>query len=146
MANDIGASLNSYLLAQSSVTAICADRGYPGHLPKDCLYPAYTYSIISDVPSHHLGGVSGLRQARVQFDSYDDGCNINGNHTGTRKVCNQLDEAILALLDMQRGTLGGTYCNTIQAENRFENDEEPTDGTDQWRYVTTRDYMIWYIP
>jgi hypothetical protein len=143
VANDIGVSLNAYLLAQSSVTAICADRGYPGHLPKDTLFPAFTYSIISDVPSHHLGGVSGLREARVQFDSYDDGCD---GHVGTRRVCNQLDEAILAALDMQQATLGGTAARTIQAENRFEDDVEPTDGTDQWRYVVSRDYLVWYIP
>lgn len=143
MANDIGASLNTHLLAQSGVNSICADRGYPGHLPKDAIYPAFTYSIVSDVPSHHMGGVSGLREARVQFDSYDDGY---PGHVGTRKVCNQLDEAILAALDMQQATLGGTAVRTIQAENRFEDDEEPEAGSDQWRYVVSRDYLVWYIP
>jgi hypothetical protein len=143
VANDIVASLNSYLLAQSSVTTICAQRGYPGHLPKGCLYPAYTITKISDVPSHHLGGVSGLRESRVQVDSYDDGC---PNHVGTRKVCNQLDEAILAAIDMLQTTTNSTAIRTVQAENYFEDDEPPTDGSDQWRYVSTRDYLVWYIP
>jgi hypothetical protein len=143
VANDIGASITNYLVGQTTVTAIAADRGYPGHLPADCLYPAFLVRVISDIPSHHLGGVSGLRQARLQIDSYDDGCD---GHVGTRRVCNQLDESILALLDMQRSTFGGTFCNTIQAEDRDETDIEPFDGSDQWRYVTTRDYMIWYIP
>jgi hypothetical protein len=90
-----------------------------------------------------MAGTSGLRLARVQIDSYDDGCT---GHVGTRRVANQLDEAILALLDMQRTTFGGTYCNTVQCEDRDETDIEPFDGSDQWRYVTSRDYLIWYIP
>jgi hypothetical protein len=143
MANDIGISINTYLLAQTSVTAICAQRGYPGHLPQSCLYPAFTISKVSDTPSHHLGGVSGLRQARLQIDCFDDKC---PGHVGTRKRCNELDEAILAALDMQRGVMGGTFVNTIQNENYLEDDEPPTDGSDDWRYSTTRDYLVFYIP
>jgi hypothetical protein len=143
VANDIGASITNYLVGQSTVTAIASDRGYPGHLPQSCLYPAFLVRVISDIPSHHMAGTSGLRLARVQIDSYDDGCT---GHVGTRRVANQLDEAILALLDMQRTTFGGTYCNTVQCEDRDETDIEPFDGSDQWRYVTSRDYLIWYIP
>jgi hypothetical protein len=136
VANDIGESINAYLLGQSTVTAIVADRGKPDGLPQHIELPAYTYEVISDAPSHHLSGVSGLRQARLQIDCYAD----------TRKRANQLDEAILALLDMQRGTFGGTYCNTIQAEDRVPDRDQPIDGSDKWRYIAMRIYMIWYIP
>jgi hypothetical protein len=147
VANDIVVSLNSYLLAQTSVTAICAQRGYPGHLPKGVLYPAYTIAKISEQPSHHLGGVSGLRECRLQIDCYDDGCDTSsGRHVGTRKLCNQLDEAILAAIDMLQTTTNSTSIRTIQAENYFEDDEQPSDGSDQWRYSSTRDYLVWYIP
>jgi hypothetical protein len=145
VANDIGSSIRTYLVGQATVTAICADRGYAGKLPKKCLYPAFTYRVVSDDPSHHLGGVSGLRQARVQIECYDDS-DKDKNHVGTRTKCNQLDEAILALLDMQRGTFGGTHCNTIQAEDRDEDEDDPFDGSDNYRYWTSRDYLIWYIP
>lgn len=138
MANDIGISLNTHLLAQSGVTTLCAQRGHPDVLPKNCLLPAYTYQIISDIPSHHMGGVSGLRQARVQFDSYAD----------TRRVATQLDEAILAELDMESGSLGtpATPVRTIQAQDRIDGEDQPIDGSDNWRQVATRDYLVWYIP
>jgi hypothetical protein len=143
VANDIGSSIRTYLVGQTTVTAICADRGYAGRLPKDCIYPAFTYRVISDDPSHHLGGVSGLREARLQIECYDD---TDSKHVGTRTKCNQLDEAILALLDMQRGTFGGTFCNTIQADDRDEDEDLPVVGSDHYRYWTSRDYLIWYIP
>lgn len=147
MANDIGISIREYLVGQTTVTAIAADRGFYGNLPKTVLFPAFTVRVISDQPSHHMGGTSGLRQARVQIDCYDDTFTANGSeHVGTRKQANQLDEAILALLDMQRGTFGGTFCNTIQVEDRDESDDDPNDGSDNWRYITTRDYLVWYIP
>jgi hypothetical protein len=136
VANDIGASINTHLLAQTGVTAICAQRGYPDVLPKDCLLPAFTYEVISEQPSHHMGGVSGLRESRIQIDSYAD----------TRKQANELDEAILAAIDMQRGTLGGTFCNTIQAQERLSGTDAAVDGSDRWRYVTIRDYLVFYIP
>lgn len=140
MANDIGISINTYLLAQTSVAAICAQRGYPGHLPKGCLFPAFHYMLISDVESHHLGGVSGIREARLQIECTDDLC---PGHVPTRRLVNQLDEANKALLDGQRGTFGGTFCHSILQENRFEDDVQPI-GNDHWRYVTNRDYLIWY--
>jgi hypothetical protein len=147
VANDIGASITNYLVGQTTVTAIAADRGHPGHLPQGCLYPAFTVRVISDIPSHHMAGTSGLRLARLQIDSYDDGCEISGRkHVGTRRVANQLDEAILALLDMQRSTFGGTFCNTIQAEDRDEDEDLPVVGSDHYRYWTSRDYLVWYIP
>lgn len=136
MANDIGTSLQNYLTTQSGVKAICAERGYPDILPKDCLLPAFTYEVISEIPSHHLGGTSGLRQARVQFDCYAD----------SRKQANELDEAILAAIDMVRNTLGGTFCNTVQAQERISDSDKPEDGSDEWRFRTIRDYLVWYIP
>jgi hypothetical protein len=136
VANDVGISINAYLLSQAEVRAIASDRGWPDVLEEKCLYPAYTWETVSDVPSHHMGGVSGLRQARVQITSYAE----------TRAVANQLDEAILAKLDMQQATLGGTPVRTIQAEDRISGADQPIDGGNKWRYSVSRDYMIWYIP
>lgn len=137
MANDIGSSINTHILAQSSVTAICADRGYPENLPQGCLLPAFTYEVISDIPQHHLGGMSGPRMARLQIDSY----------AATRKQANELDEAILALFaSTPRGTFGGTFCNTIQGQERLSGSDQPIDGSDAWRYIAIRDYLIWYVP
>lgn len=143
MANDIGNSIRSYLVGQSTVTAIAADRGHIGHFPKRCLWPAFKVRVISDEPQHHMGGTSGLREARLEIECVDDICD---GHIGTRLLCNQLDEAILALLDMQRGTFGGTFCNTIQAEDRDEDEDDPFDGSDNWRYSTAREYVIFYVP
>jgi hypothetical protein len=137
VANDIGIGLNTYLLAQSAIRALVSDRGFPDVLPQDCVLPAFVYDVFSEEPSHHLSGVSGLRRAEVQFICY----------ATTRKAANELDEAILAAIDMQQGaTLGGVPVRTIQGQSRFSDREPPEDGKDSWRYITTREYLVWYIP
>lgn len=136
MANDIGAGMNTYLLAQAAVKAIVADRGYPDILPESLkAYPAYAYTVISDIPSHHLTGISGLSQARVQFDCYAE----------TRRESNLLAETIRLAIDSNETTMGGEVVRTCHLENTFRSVDEPNDGSDKWRYITTQDYLVIYV-
>lgn len=135
MANDIGAGVNAKVLETAAVKAIVADRGYPDHLPQGCLYPAYTYTVVSDVASHHMQGISGLSEARVQFDFY----------AHTRRESNALHEAVRIAIDGQRGTFGSEQVRTCHSENVFRSADQPVDGSDKWRYITSVDYLIWYV-
>jgi hypothetical protein len=135
VANDIGAALCNYALAQSSVAALVADRAWPDVLKQNAAMPAFTYTVVSDVPEHHLTGMSGISQARVQFDFYAD----------TRKESNDLAEAVRIAIDADRGTLGGEQVRTCHLENTFRFPEQPVNGSGNWRYVTTCDYLVWYV-
>lgn len=135
MANDIGAGLNTHLLAQSAVAAIVADRGYPDVLPEKVQLPAYTYTIVSDDPQHHMDGLAGLSQARVQFDFYAD----------TRREANLLDETVRIAISGQTGTMGDEEVRTCHAQTAFRGTDQPVDGSDKWRYFTTRDYLVNYV-
>lgn len=135
MANDIGAGVNAKLLSTAAVKAIVADRGFPDVLPQKVTLPAYTFTLISDVPSHHMGGISGLSEARVQIDCY----------AATRTIANQLAEAVRIAIDAQRGTFGTESVRTCHLENTFSSPEQPVDGSSEWRYVTTQDYLVWYV-
>lgn len=136
MANDIGTGMHTYVLAQAGVKALVADRGFPGHLPEALQkYPAYAYRVISDVPENDLQGESGLSQARVQFDCYAD----------TRSGANALAEAIRAVIAGKRGARGNEQVRTCHLENTFQDDEQPDDGSDEWRYLTTQDYLVNYV-
>lgn len=136
MANDIGAGINAYLLAASAVRLLVADRGFPDVLPQDLkAYPAYTYTVTSDAPEHHLTGMSGLTQARVQFDCY----------ANTRRESNLLAETIRVTIDSNETTMGGEVVRTCHLENTFRGADQPDDGSDKWRYFTTQDYLVWYV-
>jgi hypothetical protein len=135
VANDIGAGVNAKLLDTAAVKALVADRGYPDILPQGVKLPAYTYSVISDVPSHHMGGISGLSESRVQFDFY----------ASTRKESNDLAEAARIAIDAQRGTFGSEAVRTCHLENTFRAVDPPVDASDRWRYITTCDYLVWYV-
>jgi hypothetical protein len=135
VANDIGAGVNAKLLSTAAIKALVADRGYPDVLPQDVMLPAYTFTLISDVPSHHLGGISGLSEARVQVDCY----------AATRTIANQLAEAVRIAIDGQRGTFGSEAVRTCHLESVFSSAEQPVDASDKWRYVTTQDYLVWYV-
>ncbi len=136
MANDIGAGMHTYILSQAAVKLLVADRGYPGVLPQSLKrLPAYTYRLISDVPDHHLTGISGLSQARVQFDCYAD----------TRREANLLAETIRLAIDSNETTMGLEVVRTCHLENTFTDEDQPNDASDEWRYITTQDYLVNYV-
>lgn len=135
MANDVGAGVNAKLLETAAIKAIVADRGYPDILPQNCLLPAYTYTIVSDEPQHHLQGLSGIALARIQFDFY----------AKTRKESNALDEAVRIAISGQRGTWGSESIRTCHAQTGIRGMDQPIDASDKWRYYVTRDYLVWYV-
>lgn len=132
--NDIGAGVNAKVLSLAAVKALVADRGYPDALPQKPTYPAYAYTIVSDTPEMHLLGEAGLSQARIQFDIY----------AKTRKESNAIAEAMRAGINGKNGAWGGETVRTCHLQNTFRSELQPIDGSDQWDYVTSCDYLVIY--
>lgn len=60
----------AYLTTITVLTAIQADRIYPGLLPQEPTLPATTFHRISGVPSYSQSGPSGFENVRIQFDCW----------------------------------------------------------------------------
>lgn len=66
----IEADVRTYLLADSAVTALIADRVYPLQLPQSAALPAVTYQRVSGTEGITYDGPSGLGRSRLQFDCW----------------------------------------------------------------------------
>lgn len=133
--SDIGNAISKKLLATVAITDVCSTRITPDVLPKNQTLPAITYSIVSNIPEHHLGGRSELAQARVQLDVY----------AGTRDAANELGELVRLAIDGQTGTWGSHYIRTCHMDNDITDFDLPIDGSDVKRYVRTQDYLVNYV-
>lgn len=58
------------MLAGAGVAALVGVRAYPAVRPQGSPLPALVYQLVSSPGAYHMGGVSGLRSARVQVDVY----------------------------------------------------------------------------
>lgn len=133
--SDIGNAISKKLLLTSAITDVCSTRITPDTLPKNQPLPAIVYSVISNIPAHHLGGRSEIAFARVQLDVY----------ASTRDAANELGELIRLAVDGQSGAWGNHYVRTCHMENDITDYEYPIDGSDSKRYMRTQDYLVNYV-
>lgn len=131
-------ALRTYLISKAAVTAIVgagdAARIYPDVLPQGATLPAIAYEVISQDSEEHLEGISGLAHSRVRVECY----------AATRMAADALAELVrLAPLQGYRGLMGTLFANGVSLEGgpRFGR-EQPTAGSDVWRYMTRQDYKI----
>ena len=111
--------LTTYLLAQSGLTALIANRLEPEELPQGSDLPAVTYIKVSDVPDHTLSGQLEVESPFFQFTAFAF------TKAGARAVANQLKAA----LNDYAGTLSGIVIQRIRLENKMSNLEKSPDGT-----------------
>ncbi len=135
---DIGAELRTLTLSDATVAQLVGTRMYSDAMPQNAAMPAIEYMVIDTVPNEHLGGIIAATQARVQIDSY----------AVTRSEANELADAVrLALEHQHRGETAATatFINEISlASGEIYGLIEAEVGTDQRRYVTTLDFLVYY--
>lgn len=131
---DVAESLVQYLRTKSAITDLVSDRISPDSLPQGSSLPAIVYYEIDNVSAEHLGGIAGVAHARFQIDCY----------ATTRKQAKELQEKVrLAPLQGFRGTMHNTFVQGVSRAGSFRTDaDEPKDGSDQWRYIVSADYII----
>ena len=134
MAGDISAGIRSYLAGLAAVTDVTSTRIYAGHLPQKATLPAIVYYVISGTHDHHLTGSANFGMTRIQMDCY----------ATTRGTANSLGEILRKNLTHYRGAAGSETVDNINAGSPRERDESPKDSSDSWRYVHSRDYLVWH--
>lgn len=132
----IGEALRTKLLSYSAVSDIVGQRMYPDALVQKAVLPAIVYYCTSTERDHHLGGVGKSAHARFTFDCF----------AMTRVAASALSKAIRETgIDSFRGVVSSyTFCGVdFDSGDEYQNDV-PTDGSQEHRYIVTFDLLVHY--
>lgn len=131
---DIAIGVRGYLLSKSVVTDLVSQRIYTDALPQSATMPAMVMSKLYSQHDHELSNLTGLAHARVQFECY----------ASTRLVANSLAEAIRTSgIVPFKGATNGVDIRGVRVEEGMSyQDDPPTDGGDDRRYVSVIDLMV----
>ena len=111
-------ALSSYLLTQSGLTALIADRLYHITAPQDVEAPYIVYFKVSSIPERAHDGFPNLYTSRFQFSIFAD----------TDYVAVQIKEQLQTALHCKVGLIGtspGVYVGSCFFDNEtdmFENE------------------------
>lgn len=127
------ADLRAMLISDPALKALVNDRIYWDQLPQTAQRPCIVMYVISGTVGYHMQGPDGLNETRVQFD-------CQAVLTSDKwAVANALE----TLLSGYRGTVGGTYFNSVF--KLFERDKTETPATpDNTFRVRQLDFEFWH--
>ena len=135
----------TYLLSKSAITTLIgsgsAARLWCSQLPQDYNVlqgPGAVYEIIFGDDTHTLSDRSGFVEARMQIACYASDHKSAIGLARTIKNCG---------ITNQKGVYAGVDFRGIAVEQgiRAYGNEQPTDGTDSWRYLAEFEFKISYL-
>ena len=135
--SDLGEAIRDYVVAQSSVSTLIADRFRPDELDQKDIVPAATFHRISTTHMTSLDGTDVLlANSIIEVAAY-------GN---TRQQAISVCDAIrrCGLLSL-RGVYSGVSIRHVAViGGRRDYTEPPIDGTHEMRYVASQDFRVFY--
>lgn len=131
---DIAIGVRGYLLGKTAITDLVGQRIYTDALPQSATLPAIVMSKLYTQHDHELSDLAGLAHSRLQFECY----------ASTRLVSNAVAEAIRACgVVAFKGSTNGVDIRGVRVEEGMSyQDDPPTDGSDERRYVSVIDLTI----
>jgi len=130
--------LVTFLKAQSSITDLvgsgAAARIRPAKLKQREAVPAIRYVIPSAESAEGLSGPVGVCSPNLQIDCYGR----------TKKLANELGEAVRLSLQGFRGMMGSTFVNSITLPNQMELYEEPIDSSDEGVHRKMLQFLVFH--
>jgi hypothetical protein len=136
MAADVGKALRTKLLSYPSVSTLIGQRMYPDALVQKATMPAVVYYKISTQREHELSNITTLAHSRFQIDCF----------ALTRDAANDISHAIRRSgICAYRGTTAGIFfCGSEVDTGDVYDNQPPTDGNQEHRYITSFDLMVHY--
>lgn len=139
---DIVLQTKDYLAASTAITRHVGTRIYPGVLPLDALSAASSTQgaialrVIGGENVAHLNGYAGTGQDHVQVDT----------QAKTHIAREAIDEQVrLRMAPSFLGTYGSVFVSGIHQEgDLIFLEEQPDDGSDDWRYRAIRTFLVTY--
>jgi hypothetical protein len=137
---DAMAALRTYILDQSSVNDLIAQRLYLGRRKQGALLPNAVIKRTSESHDHLLSGRSGIVQTRFQIECFSD------RHSGTTGAASIAEAIYQCDVDTLKGETNGVNFRGVTVEDgRREYDYEDTEGGDAQTYVCQFDLMVTYL-
>lgn len=129
----IEANLYFYIVNQSTITAIVGSGGvYPHHLTQFATFPAITIQTISVNHDHVIQGAAGVKRCRIQIDCWSHSLD---------QVLDCAEKIRLKLMGYM-GMMGSSDVRFVELDSTRNMHEAPTDGSDQWLYRVSSDYIF----
>lgn len=129
----VGDDLYTKLAADATLTDLVATRIYPDQAPTRATRPYVVYRRELHETTYHMGGAIGPKVSRFALETY----------ASSRRLAWQAAEAIRALLDGFRGTLGSaTTVRGTFFEDESDDAIAPADASEQLTYRVTQDVAL----
>lgn len=125
-------ALRDYLLADTAIAAVIANRAYWMQRPQGATLPALVMTVISSVPVYEYTGAAPLVSARVQIDAYG----------AKYEAAKELARLVVARLGGQRVLQSGVNMRFFKVDERDDRGEAQTAGVAVFRVST--DYQVWH--
>ena len=131
---DVAIGVRGYLLAKTAITDLVSQRIYTDQLLQSATLQAIVMTKLYTTHDHALSDFAGLAHSRIQFECY----------AATRLVANSIAEAIRACgIITQKGSTNGVDIRGVRMEEGMSyQDDPPTDGSDERRYVSVIDLVV----
>lgn len=141
---DVATAVRQHLLGVSGVTALVgsgtAARFWPDEPPQSYSVKrdgaGITYDKISTTHDHMINGLAGIARCRIEYTTY----------ATTRSGANAVAEAVrMSGIVGFMGLTNGVYINSVMLERGEETEDQfPTDGNQEHRYLTVFDLLVCY--
>jgi hypothetical protein len=134
--SNIGEALRTKLLSYASVSSLVGTRMRPDALEQGSPIPAIVFYCTDTQRDHMLSGVGKSAHARFRFECY----------AKTRTECGNISRAIRETgIDAFRGVVSSyTFCGIDYDSGDEYQQEPPTDGNQEHRYIVSFDLLVHY--
>lgn len=134
---DVGESIRSFVLDQSSVSDLIGDRFRPDELDQSDEIPAATFHRVT---TEHITSIDGsdVLLASTVFEI--------AAYAASRAQANAVCDAIrrCGLMQMQGEYDGVNIRHVSCIAGRRDYTEPPIDGTHEMRYIASQDFRVFY--
>lgn len=134
---DVVSAVRTYILSQSAVTDLIAQRMYLDRLKQNATLPAATIHKVSESHVHTISNRGGMVQTRLQIECF----------ALQRLTANALAEAIYKCgIAAVKGITNSVNIRGVMVEDGQRNYTiDDADGGDDHTYVTQFDLMVSYL-
>jgi hypothetical protein len=126
-------ALIARLLETSGVSALVANRVWPGVVPQGSPLPAVVVNLISGAPEYTDDGETDISSARVQVDAW----------ALTFDAAKAVSRATKAALSGFAGTQDAVTFHFVMIDTERD-DREPGSNAAQYRFRTSVDFIVWH--
>lgn len=124
--------LYSYLIGQSTITALVGTRVYPLHLPQNPTLPALTMEQTQAEYEYCITGSANWAAPTIRISVYSE----------SLPEIATIAEALRNVLQGYKGTMGAIRIHYCTLTNTEDEAFTPDDASDYWIYARHSDYQM----